>query len=164
MEEYHKDFDGILHREGTQHNLPLGWLIFFIGVILWGIWYMFVYVPIGSWSQSEEYSTKVAAEAPKDTGGAPVAAANPYKGSSHEIEEGGKLYAEHCAMCHGDEAEGGMAPPLAGVEEYIYGGTDAELLESVMEGRPGGMPPFGTNLGEKKAWEILAYIDSLGRE
>lgn len=161
MEEYHKDFDGILHREGTQKRLPLGWLVFFIGVIVWGIWYMFVYVPVGSWSQQAVYEDKVKAEAPPPSAAATAAAANPYKGSAHEVTEGAKLYAEHCAGCHGDKAEGGIAPPLAGVEQYIYGGTDADLFVSVMEGRGGGMPPFKATLGEKKTWEVLAYVDSL---
>lgn len=159
-----EDYDGIKERQDTVNRLPLGWLAFFIGVIVWGVWYMFMYVPVGTWSQEEEYAAEVSASAPAQAP-APAAqavpAANPYKGSAHEIEEGAKLYAANCAGCHGANAEGGIAPPLANVETYIYGGTDAELLTSVMEGRGGGMPPFKSSLGEKKTWEVLAYIDSL---
>ena len=50
-----EDFDGILERQDTKNKLPLGWFAFFIGVIVWGIYYTFVQVPIGSWSQSAEY-------------------------------------------------------------------------------------------------------------
>jgi len=161
MAEYDKDFDGIVHDHEHEKSMPLGWLVFFIGVIVWAFWYMFVHVPLGSWSQSEVYRQKAEAEAPK-TPAAPAAMTNPFKGSAHKVEEGGRLYAEHCAACHGESAEGGIAPPLAGVDEYMYGGSDKDLLESVMDGRPGGMPPFRSALGEKKTWEVLAYIDSLG--
>jgi len=135
-------------------------------VIIWALWYMFAYVPLGSWSQTEGYQKKVEAEAPKPAeapaaAAAAAAAANPYKGSAHEIVEGRQLYEEHCAACHGEDAKGGIGPALTGVTEYIYGGSDKDLLESVMEGRPGGMPPFKSTLGEKKSWEVLAYIDSL---
>lgn len=164
MEEFDKDFDGIQHRHGTEHKLPLGWLIFFIGVIIWGVWYMFVFVPVGSWSQTDVYEEAVKATGPvveptTDT----VPAANPYKGSAHEVVEGSKLYAENCAGCHGEKAEGGIAPPLVGVEQYIYGGSDSDLFISVMDGRGGGMPPFKSTLGEKKVWEVLAYIDSINK-
>jgi len=158
-----EDFDGIQHDHEHYKSLPLGWFIFFIGVIVWGIWYMFVHVPIWSWSQADVYKEKVKAESVKKAA-MPAVLANPYKGSAHELEEGKALYSEHCAACHGDNAEGGIAPPLAGVSEYIYGGNDKDLYESVMEGRPGGMPPFKATLGGKKVWEVLAYIDSLELE
>jgi mono/diheme cytochrome c family protein len=159
-----EDYDGISERQDTAGKLPLGWLIFFIGVIIWGVWYMFVYVPVGSWSQTAVYEEAVKAEAPvtgptTDT----VPAANPYKGSAHEVAEGANLYAENCAGCHGDKAEGGIAPPLVRVEQYVYGGSDSDLFISVMDGRGGGMPAFKSTLGEKKVWEVLAYIDSINK-
>ena len=54
-----EDFDGIIEREDTKKTLPLGWLVFFIGVIAWGLWYSFMYTPIGSWSQAAEYESAV---------------------------------------------------------------------------------------------------------
>ena len=59
-----EDFDGIMERQDTKKRLPLGWLMFFIGVIVWGVWYSLVYVPIGTWSQGSEYDSKVQASAP----------------------------------------------------------------------------------------------------
>ena len=29
------------------------------------------------------------------------------------------------------------------------------------EGRPGGMPPWGPQLGAEKIWKVLAYVDTL---
>jgi len=156
MEEY----DGIREREDTAKKLPLGWFIFFIGVIVWGLWYMFVYVPIGSYSQSKEYDSVVAA----GMAAAPKVAmdANPYIGKAHEIAEGKKLYAKNCSMCHGegvDDDGGSMGVPLRGLSGYM---SDAEQLQVVTKGRPdSGMPAFGGSLGTERIWEVLAYVNSV---
>jgi hypothetical protein len=40
----------------TANKLPIGWLIFFIGLILWGLYYFVAYTPeISGWSQEKEY-------------------------------------------------------------------------------------------------------------
>lgn len=40
----------------TTHKLPIGWLILFWGLILFGIVYFIAYTPgIGGWSQSRAY-------------------------------------------------------------------------------------------------------------
>jgi hypothetical protein len=39
----------------TSHDLPVGWLILYFGLILWGIWYLWAYSPWGSgWSQAKD--------------------------------------------------------------------------------------------------------------
>lgn len=39
-------------REDTAHNLPLGWVILFIGLILWGVYYFVSYTPaVSGWTQ-----------------------------------------------------------------------------------------------------------------
>ena len=44
----------------TAHKLPLGWLILFWGLILWGIYYFVSYSPaISGWSQSKAYEESV---------------------------------------------------------------------------------------------------------
>ncbi|HXW69061.1 MAG TPA: cbb3-type cytochrome c oxidase N-terminal domain-containing protein [Dissulfurispiraceae bacterium] len=41
---------------GTSKKLPAGWLILFIGLILFGIYYFAAYTPaISGWSQSAAY-------------------------------------------------------------------------------------------------------------
>lgn len=160
-----EDYDGIEERQDTSRKLPTGWLMFFIGVMVWGVYYAFVHVPIGSWSQYKEYDAEVASEAPASstmtaTITIPPPSANPYRGVADEMAEGGALYAEHCAACHGEDGEGGIGPGLTG-PAYIYGGSDPDLFASVMDGRPGGMPPFKDSLGEKKTWEVLAYVEGM---
>jgi hypothetical protein len=53
-----QDIDRIedMEREDTKRKLPMGWLLFFIGIILWGIFYIISYTPeISGWSQEGQY-------------------------------------------------------------------------------------------------------------
>ncbi len=79
--------------------------------------------------------------------------ANPYQGDSSVIQEGGTLYARHCASCHGAEFEGGIGPDLEDVDM-----TDAELFELIYTGIvDGGMPAF-SSLGNDRVWKIVNYV------
>jgi hypothetical protein len=43
-------------RQDTKTKLPLGWLILFFGLILWGIFYAVSYTPqISGWTQEGQY-------------------------------------------------------------------------------------------------------------
>jgi preprotein translocase subunit YajC len=40
----------------ANNKIPIGWLILFIGLILWGIYYFMAYTPsISGWSQEKAY-------------------------------------------------------------------------------------------------------------
>ena len=82
---------------------------------------------------------------------------------------GAKLYARHCAACHGDEGEGvaGIYPALAG-NRAVTLRTPANLVHVVLEGgfapatagnpRPFGMPPFATELSDEQLAQLLTHI------
>lgn len=39
----------------TAHRLPLGWVLLFWGLVVWGIWYLWTYSPaLGGWSQAQD--------------------------------------------------------------------------------------------------------------
>jgi hypothetical protein len=53
-----EDLDRIEDFEAkeTSRNLPVGWLILFWGLIIWGIYYFATYTPsISGWSQTKAY-------------------------------------------------------------------------------------------------------------
>ncbi|MDH4164068.1 MAG: hypothetical protein OEW15_15465 [Nitrospirota bacterium] len=44
----------------THNKLPIGWLILFWGLIIWGAFYLYMYTPsLGGWSQEKEYQESV---------------------------------------------------------------------------------------------------------
>jgi cytochrome c oxidase cbb3-type subunit 3 len=75
--------------------------------------------------------------------------------------EGQRLYSWYnCAGCHALGGGGGMGPPLRdGV--WLYGGAPADVHRSIIEGRPNGMPAFGTRIPDHQAWQLAAYVLSL---
>jgi cytochrome c oxidase cbb3-type subunit II len=99
---------------------------------------------------------------------------NPKKHDPATIKHGHKLFAENCAACHGDEAEGqeGVAPSL--VDDVFLGvkgdmpdaayflmvknGSDAKKAL----GRPGvpdgGMSSFAADLSDDDIWSIIVYL------
>jgi cytochrome c oxidase cbb3-type subunit III len=97
--------------------------------------------------------------------GAPVTEpkprANPYAQDPIALADGRRLFVWfNCYGCHGGHAGGGMGPSLRDVT-WIYGNSDANIFNSIAEGRANGMPAWGTKLPEDQIWKIVAYIKSM---
>ena len=88
--------------------------------------------------------------------------ANPFEGNAQAVQQGKQLFgAMNCVYCHGAEASGLIGPALNG-QGWRYGGTPAELYNSIHDGRPKGMPAWGTRLPPDQIWKLVAYLESLG--
>ena len=78
------------------------------------------------------------------------------------IARGHELFISmNCAGCHGYDAAGNMGPNLTD-HYWRYGGTPASGYKSIYEGRPQGMPAWGSALPRAEIWKIVAYLQSLG--
>jgi mono/diheme cytochrome c family protein len=84
------------------------------------------------------------------------------------IELGQKLFADNCAVCHGDFGEGGINPARQGdiiapisTAEYLNTRDDSTLKAIISQGQPNfGMSPFGSsNGGPLNDDEITAIVD-----
>jgi mono/diheme cytochrome c family protein len=84
--------------------------------------------------------------------------------------EGGRLYAEHCAACHGDEGNGGgpMTPQLPGPVPDFSSPDLARTTPpqawfmTVTQGRLDMlMPPFADSLTEAERWDLVAFLYTL---
>jgi hypothetical protein len=48
------------HAKETERKLPLGWLLLFLGLIVWGIYYYVAYSPhISGWTQEKAYQQEM---------------------------------------------------------------------------------------------------------
>lgn len=83
---------------------------------------------------------------------------NPFEGATHE----GRQYynAFNCAGCHGGRGGGGIGPPFL-VASFIYGSDPANIFQSIVQGRPQGMPAYGGKAPDEVIWKIVAYVQSL---
>lgn len=84
---------------------------------------------------------------------------NPFEGKPEAIKEGEKIFDAKCSECHMD-GTGGAGPNLTD-DTWIYGGSDAEVFETISYGRKGGMPSWKTELGADNIWKVIAFIRSI---
>jgi cytochrome c oxidase cbb3-type subunit III len=85
---------------------------------------------------------------------------NPYMGSSYAISQGQQLFNWYnCSGCHANGG-GGIGPPLI-KETWIYGNEPANLFDTIVKGRPNGMPAWGGRIPEYQVWQLVAYVRSL---
>jgi mono/diheme cytochrome c family protein len=86
---------------------------------------------------------------------------NPYVGQPHAISAGGRMFEDHCAKCHGEDAQGrGKRPSLR--SDRVQHATDGEIFWLLKNGNlPKGMPTWAS-LPEPIRWQIIAYVKSLG--
>jgi cytochrome c oxidase cbb3-type subunit 3 len=86
---------------------------------------------------------------------------NPYAGDARAAADGAKLFvAYNCIDCHGADGSGAMGPSLAD-GRWHFGGSPAEIYESIYQGRPDGMPAWGSLIAPEQIWRLVAYVQSL---
>ncbi len=158
MEERREINDSPEHLE-KDNPIPKAWMILFVGLILWGLYYIWFYTPqISGWSYYKRLEAELTKEKQILKEEKPLHE-NPYEQNEKAIAEGKVIYATYCSMCHGDNLKGGVGPDLTG--RLKYGETDDKKFESIAKGRGGGMPPFLDQLGRDRIWKVLAYVDSV---
>jgi cytochrome c oxidase cbb3-type subunit III len=83
-----------------------------------------------------------------------------YNGNAQAIAEGARLFNWYnCSGCHFHGA-GGMGPALID-PQWRYGGRIDQIHETLVQGRPNGMPSWGGKIPDDQLWEIAAYVRSL---
>jgi cytochrome c oxidase cbb3-type subunit 3 len=53
-----------------------------------------------------------------------------------------------------------MGPSLAD-GRWHFGGSPGAIYESIAQGRPEGMPAWGSLLGADQVWRLVSYVQSL---
>jgi len=122
-----ENWDGI----GEYKNeLPFGWAVIFLGLVIWAIWYFLAGYPVNAYSQIGEYNEEVAAHDAKFE----AQYANMDDATLKEM--GGSIFIVQCAPCHGLQADGmdGKAADLnkriaeASIKHVVQNGSNNQLL------------------------------------
>jgi len=88
---------------------------------------------------------------------------NPHEGDANSAATGAKLYISYnCIDCHGADGSGAMGPSLAD-GRWHFGGGSAEVFESIYQGRPEGMPAWGSLISDDQIWLLVTYVRSLSK-
>ena len=71
--------------------------------------------------------------------------------------------ASGCTACHGPEAKGNpqLGAPNLTDKVWLYGGSEATIIETITGGRNNQMPAWQEFLGEGKVHLLAAYVYSL---
>jgi cytochrome c oxidase cbb3-type subunit III len=97
----------------------------------------------------------------------PAAQASQYAPEHTRAEENAYAVAQgktlfrwfNCSGCH-SAGGGGMGPALMD-DKWFYGSEREKVYETIMNGRPNGMPAFKGKITDDQAWQLVAYVRSM---
>lgn len=89
-------------------------------------------------------------------------------GATHDAARaarGKEVFATTCVACHGPEGKGNPAMGAPNLTDaiWLYGGSNAALLESIGKGRNGVMPAWGEFLGPDKIHVLAGFVYGLSQ-
>lgn len=92
--------------------------------------------------------------------------------SAEAQERGRELYLEHCALCHGENADG-HGPRRGSLSSLPRDYTDSawrrrtsprQVFVAIREGVQGTAMPAWPTLGDDQIWDLVAYVLSVAEE
>ena len=86
------------------------------------------------------------------------------EGASASATRGAAIFSANCAVCHGANGEGGrnVGAPKLNDAIWLYGGSRAEIVQSVTNAHAGVMPAWNGRLDPVTIKMLAAYVHSLG--
>jgi cytochrome c oxidase cbb3-type subunit 3 len=86
--------------------------------------------------------------------------AREYEGNAYHVGEGARHYEEfNCITCHA-HGGGDIGPALIDTN-WAYGGSIEQIVATITQGRPNGMPSFRNLMTPTQIWETAAYVRAL---
>lgn len=89
---------------------------------------------------------------------------NPLTPGAASLAQGEKLFAIHCALCHGETpAKPGLVgskltPPPPGLDQDRLKGRSDSLLYNAISNGFGRMPPFKGKLSPQECWHLVNFL------
>ena len=160
----------------TEYNKPLPkwWINLFWLTMIFGVAYLVWYPGMGNfagfgrWTSQEEHKQDQTTENAKLE-----ATFAPFQGKAIDAlatdptarKLGRSIFNNTCATCHGSSGQGAVGYPNLSDDIWHWGGTPDRVLETVLNGREGVMPEWGTVLtgmgGEHAVDYVAAYVRAL---
>lgn len=162
-------WDGITEYDNP---LPRWWFMLYIGTVIFSIGYLILYPGMGNWkgilpgydggwTSAKQYDREMERA---DEKYGPIFAKfqqMPIETVAKDpaaLEIGSRLFANHCAICHGSDAKGSPGFPNLADKDWRWGGDTATIMNSIMHGRTGVMPAWGAIIGEDGVKNVSAYV------
>ena len=81
-----------------------------------------------------------------------------------DLEKAKQLFADNCAVCHGDDAKGNqeLGSPNLTDGIWLYGSDKATIVETITKGRGNTMPAWKDRLDAETIKALTVYVHSFG--
>lgn len=165
-------WDGDL--EEYNNPLPRWWLSLFIITVLFGAGYLLFYPGMGNFSGVGQWDSIGAYEQQMQKQQALLErrlAALQDKSlpelatDASAMATARNLFGANCSACHGSDARGAKGFPNLTDHDWLWGGDEKTVYDSISQGRHGVMPALGGVLGQSGVNEVASYVVSLsGRQ
>lgn len=154
-------------REG-MHRLPGWWIALSLGMFVTAFAYFLLYPGFGNfkgmlgWTSQGELANAVATnDAVLEPTLQRLAAMSVEQAAADPQAQqlGARLFVDNCAACHGRDGRGNPllgAPDLTD-SDWVYGGTAADITNSIRNGRTGVMPQWKA-LGDATVKNLTQYV------
>jgi mono/diheme cytochrome c family protein len=86
---------------------------------------------------------------------------NPYRDQPDAVAAGRRIYLDHCAHCHGNDADGTKKRPSLKSSRVQQEATDGDLHWLLVNGNRGQGMPSWVKLGDPQIWQVICYVKSL---
>jgi mono/diheme cytochrome c family protein len=86
---------------------------------------------------------------------------NPYAGQSDAIAAGHRIFTDHCAQCHGEDAMGTKKRPPLRSDRIQQQATDGDIHWLLVNGNMKKGMPSWAKLPDQQLWQVIAYVKSL---
>src|SRR5271165_5054821 len=87
--------------------------------------------------------------------------ANPYAEQADAIAAGRRIFLDHCAHCHGEDANGTKKRPTLRSARVQQEATVGDLHWLLVNGNRGQGMPSWVKLGDPQIWQVICYVKSL---
>jgi cytochrome c oxidase cbb3-type subunit III len=154
-----------------NNPLPRWWMFLFVITVVFSVLYLVLYPGLGSaagsldWTSTGQYDNEQAKAR---------AALVPLYARFTSMDEkqlaadtqamgiGERLFLNNCAACHGSDARGSKGFPNLTDNDWLYGGSFADIQKTISEGRNGVMPPMAAAVGSAEdVRNVAQYVLSL---
>ena len=164
-------WDGI---EEYDNPLPMWWVWMFVGSVVFTLIYLAVYPGLGNfegaidWTSTDQHQSEVdrhdARFAELYASLASMSAAELAQ-SRPGMQVGRRIFINNCSTCHGVNGAGAPGFPNLADAQWIWGGSQADVERSILDGRNAQMPPWGPALGNAGVTNVANFVLALsGRE
>jgi cytochrome c oxidase cbb3-type subunit 3 len=152
------DYDGIHEYDNP---LPNWWLAIFFGTVLFSYAYWIHYHVANTGSGLiAEYDADQAEAARNAASSKPLSdeVLSALVKDPQTVTAGEKVFAQNCASCHGERAEGKIGPNLTDAF-WLHGNRPTEIFKTVSGGVvEKGMPAWQPVLGAERVRAVVAYV------